>query len=115
MTFRPDALATLEKHLKANVATGQPPGLVALVARGGETQAFPVGAMSLGGPPVPRDAIFRLASMTKPITAIAAMMLVEEGKLALDEPIDRLAPELADRRVLKRPDGPLDDTVPAGS
>jgi CubicO group peptidase (beta-lactamase class C family) len=68
--------------------------------------------MTVGGLPVPRDAIFRIASMTKPITAVAAMMLVE-GKLRLDEPIDRLAPELADRRVLKRMDGPLDDTVPA--
>jgi CubicO group peptidase (beta-lactamase class C family) len=57
--------------------------------------------------------IFRLASMTKPITAVAAMMLIEEGKLKLDEPIDLLAPELADHRVLKRIDGPLDDTVPA--
>jgi CubicO group peptidase (beta-lactamase class C family) len=66
-----------------------------------------------GGPPVRRDTIFRLASMTKPITAAAAMMLIEEGKLRLDEPIERLAPELADRRVLRRIDGPLDDTVPA--
>jgi CubicO group peptidase (beta-lactamase class C family) len=113
MTFKPDALATLEANLKSNVATGQPPGLVALVARGEAVHAFPVGAMSLDGPPVPRDAIFRIASMTKPITAVAAMMLVEAGKLKLDEPIDRLAPELANRRVLTRPDGPLDDTVPA--
>ena len=66
-----------------------------------------------GKPPVRRDTIFRLASMTKPITAVAAMMLIEEGKLKLDEPIDLLAPELADHRVLKRIDGPLDDTVPA--
>ena len=51
--------------------------------------------------------------MTKPITAAAAMILVEECKLRLDEPVDRLLPELADRRVLKRLDGPLDDTVPA--
>ena len=113
MTFKPDGLATLEEDLEANVATGQPPGLVALVGRGDAVHAFPVGAMSLGGPPAPRDAIFRIASMTKPITAVAAMMLVEDGKLKLDEPIDRLAPELANRRVLKRSDGPLDDTVPA--
>ena len=51
--------------------------------------------------------------MTKPITAVAAMILVEECKLRLDEPVDRLLPELADRRVLKRIDGPLDETVPA--
>ncbi|WP_430420716.1 serine hydrolase domain-containing protein [Phenylobacterium sp.] len=113
MPFKPDALAKLEANLKANVATGHPPGLVALVSRGDATHAWPVGVMSLGGAPVARDTIFRIASMTKPITAVAAMMLVEEGKLKLDEPVERLAPELADRRVLKRPDGPLDDTVPA--
>ena len=114
MTFDAPGLARLETDLKAHVAQGQPPGLVALVARGRQTHAWPVGAMTReGGPPVPRDAIFRIASMTKPITAAVAMMLVEDGKLQLDAPIDRLAPELANRRVLKRPDGPLDDTVPA--
>lgn len=114
MGFRKDGLATLEADLKAHVASGSPPGLVALVSRGEEAHAFPVGAMTLAGkPPVRRDTIFRLASMTKPVTAVAAMMLVEEGKLKLDEPIDRLAPELANRRVLKRMDGPLDETVPA--
>src|SRR6266542_1600271 len=60
-----------------------------------------------------RDTIFRITSMTKPILATATMMLVEDGRLALDEPVDRLLPELANRRVLKRIDGPLDDTVPA--
>ena len=57
--------------------------------------------------------IFRIASMSKPITAIATMILVEESKLHLEEPVDRLLPELANRSVLKRVDGPLDDTVPA--
>ena len=51
--------------------------------------------------------------MTKPIVAVAALVLVEECRLRLDEPIDRLLPELADRRVLRQPDGPLDATVPA--
>jgi CubicO group peptidase (beta-lactamase class C family) len=60
-----------------------------------------------------RDSIFRIASMTKLVTAAAVMMLVEDGKLRLDEPVDRQLPELANRRVLKRVDGPLDDTVPA--
>ncbi len=60
-----------------------------------------------------RDTIFRIASMTKPITAVVAWMLIQDGKLKLDEPIDRLAPELANRKVLKRPDSLLDDTVPA--
>src|SRR6185369_14445042 len=62
---------------------------------------------------MPRDALFRIASMTKAVTAVAVMMLVEDGKLKLDEPVDRLLPELANRRVLKALDGSLDATVPA--
>ncbi len=68
---------------------------------------------AVGGDPIRRDTIFRISSMTKPIAAVAAMILVEECKLRLDEPVDRLLPELADRTVLKRLDGPLDETVPA--
>ena len=60
-----------------------------------------------------RSTIFRIASMTKPVTAVAALILIEECRLRLDEPVDRLLPELANRRVLRRLDGPLDDTVPA--
>src|SRR2546429_5628066 len=60
-----------------------------------------------------RNTIFRISSMTKPIPAAATMILVEECRLRLDEPVERLLPELADRRVLTRLDGPLDDTVPA--
>ena len=90
------------------------PGLVTLVSRRGEVHVDAIGTKALGGSdPMRRDTIFRISSMTKPITAVAAMILVEECKLRLDEPVDRLLPELADRRVLKRLDGPLDDTVPA--
>lgn len=113
MAFKANALAKLEADLKAHIADGQPPGLVAFVSQGEDTHVFAAGAMAIGGPPVGRDAIFRIASMTKPITSVAAMMLVEEGRLRLDEPIDRLAPELAQRRVLKRMDAALDETVPA--
>ncbi len=60
-----------------------------------------------------RDTIFRIASLSKPVTAAAAMILVEECKLRLDEPVDRLLPELSGRKVLKQLDSPLDDTVPA--
>src|SRR5689334_11838385 len=63
--------------------------------------------------PLERDTIFRIASMTKPITSVAAMMLWEEGRFALEDPITRWAPEFAEMRVLRTPDGPLDDTVPA--
>jgi CubicO group peptidase (beta-lactamase class C family) len=72
-----------------------------------------LGAQAVGGDPIQRDTIFRISSMSKPITAVATMLLVEECALRLDDPVDRLLPELADRRVLKRLDGPLDDTVPA--
>ena len=60
-----------------------------------------------------RNSIFRIASITKPITAAATMTLVDEGLLDLDEPIERFLPELADMRVLRAPDGPLTNTVPA--
>ena len=66
-----------------------------------------------GDDPIQRDTIFRIASMTKPVTAVAALILVEECKLRLDEPVDELLPELANRRVLRQLDGPLDETVAA--
>ncbi|HEY1320704.1 MAG TPA: serine hydrolase domain-containing protein [Streptosporangiaceae bacterium] len=89
------------------------PGLVAVAARGDQVHAQAAGSLSYGGPPVRRDSIFRIASVTKPITAVATLALAAEGLLRLDEPVDRLLPELADRRVLRRIDGPLTDTVPA--
>lgn len=98
------------------VERGEIPGLVTFVSRRDETHVDALGTRSIGGTgsqAVRRDTIFRIASMTKPITAVAAMMLVEESTLRLDEPVDRLLPELANRKVLKRVDGPLDDTVPA--
>ena len=95
------------------VDRGQVPGLVALVSRAGELRVDALGSLAVGGPPVQRDTIFRIASMTKPVTAAAAMILVEECQLRLDEPVDRLLPELADRKVIKRFEGALDDTVPA--
>src|SRR5438105_9809870 len=89
-------------------------GLVTLVSRRGEVHVDAIGSTTVGGSdPMRRDTIFRIASLTKPITAAAAMILVEECKLRLDEPVDRLLPELAQRKVLRRIDGPLDDTVPA--
>jgi CubicO group peptidase (beta-lactamase class C family) len=95
------------------VERGELPGLVTLVSRRGEVHVDAIGKQSFGGDPMRRDTLFRIASMTKPITAVATMILVEECKLRLDEPVDRLLPELANRKVLKRIDGPLDDTVPA--
>ncbi|GAA1618028.1 hypothetical protein GCM10009789_85000 [Kribbella sancticallisti] len=72
------------------------------------------GAQRLGdGGVMRRDSLFRVASFTKPIVAAATMMLVDSGRLFLDDPIGELLPELAEPRVLRQPDGPLDDTVPA--
>jgi len=89
------------------------PGLVALVAHGEDVQVEAIGSLWVAGPPVEPDSLFRIASMTKPVTGAATMALVDDGLLKLDEPVDRLLPELADRRVLRRLDGPLNDTVPA--
>jgi CubicO group peptidase (beta-lactamase class C family) len=85
-----------------------------LVACGDDVQIDAIGTPSFGdSTPLARDAIFRIASLTKPITAVATMSLVEEGRLGLEDPIDKLVPELADRRVLTAIDADLDDTVPA--
>jgi CubicO group peptidase (beta-lactamase class C family) len=96
-----------------HVGDGRVPGLVALVASGEEAHAEVLGTLAVGGAPVARDSIFRIASTTKPITAAATLALVGEGLIGLDEPVDRLLPELAGRRVLRQMEGPLDDTVPA--
>jgi CubicO group peptidase (beta-lactamase class C family) len=96
------------------VERGEVPGLVTLVSRRSEVHVDAIGMKAVGdSDPMRRDTIFRISSMTKPITAAATMILVEECKLRLDDPVDRWLPELARRKVLKRLDGPLDDTVPA--
>lgn len=96
------------------VERGEVPGLVALVARDGRENVHALGVKTLGKRgAIEHDTIFRISSMTKPITAAAAMMLIEEGKLRLDEPVDHLLPELAHPKVLNRLDGPLDEVVPA--
>jgi CubicO group peptidase (beta-lactamase class C family) len=90
------------------------PGIVTLVARGDDVHVDVVGTKSVdGNEPMRRDTIFRVASITKPVTAAAAMILVDGGKLRLDDAVERWLPELAQRRVLRRIDAPLDDTVPA--
>ena len=107
-------LARLHDVMAGHAVSGYAPGIVTLVSRRGEVHADAVGSTALGGTePIRRDAIFRVASMTKPIVAAAALILVEECRVRLDQPIDRWLPELADRRVLRDLDGPLDDTVPA--
>jgi len=94
------------------VERGEGPGIVTLVSRRGEVHVDAIGMKAVGGgDPIRRDTIFRVSSMTKPITAAATMILVEECKVRLDEPVDRLLPELFGRKVMSRLEGPLDDTV----
>jgi CubicO group peptidase (beta-lactamase class C family) len=107
-------LARMHDVLAGHVERGEIAGVVTLLSRRGDVHVDALGVKSIGGgAPMQRDTIFRITSMTKPVTAAAAMILVEECRLRLDEPVDRLLPELADRQVLKRIEGPLDDTVPA--
>jgi CubicO group peptidase (beta-lactamase class C family) len=106
-------LARFSEIAHAAVGARSVPGMVALVARQDQVHVEAVGSLSFGGAAVRRDSLFRIASTTKPVTGAATLALIGEGILTLDEPVDRLLPELAHRRVLRRMDGPLDDTVAA--
>jgi CubicO group peptidase (beta-lactamase class C family) len=102
----------LEELLVRQVDAGTIPGAVALLASG-DVEVVAAGVASIGGPPMADDAIMRIQSMTKPITAVAALRLVEAGRLGLDQSLEDWLPELADRRVLSSPTAALDATVPA--
>src|SRR6266852_5881168 len=107
-------LERIHQVLSGYVEREEMPGLVALVSREDDVHVETLGTMSVGHPaPMKRDTIFRIASLTKPITAVAAMILVEKCKLRLDESIEAWLPELANRRVLKSISSNIDDTVPA--
>ena len=107
-------LGRMHDVMTGYVERGEVPGLVTLVSRRGEVHIDAIGTLAYeDSDPIRRDTIFRISSMTKPITAVATMILMEECKIRLDEPVDRLLPELAGRQVLKHLDGRLDDTVPA--
>ncbi|MFE9960941.1 serine hydrolase domain-containing protein [Streptomyces sp. NPDC005525] len=104
----------LHEILDAHVSKGPVPGAVGLVVKGDRTEVQAAGSVDVEGTaPMARDSVFRIASMTKPIVAAAVMMLVEEGRIALDEPVGRWLPELASPKVLRTPSGPLDDVIPA--
>src|SRR5580693_9061291 len=105
---------TLESILQKAVDAGEIPGAATLAWRNGEVQTVCAGWRDReANLPIERDTIFRLASMTKPITSVAALMLVEKGRIALTDPISRYAPEFSHMRVLRSPEGPLDETDPA--
>ena len=109
-----DRLARLDEILTGYVARDEIPGLAWLVARDGEVHVGAAGSREVGGPGhVGPDTIFRISSMTKPVTAVGALTLVEDCVLRLDEPIDEWLPELANDRVLRSPKGPLTETVAA--
>lgn len=114
VAFSRDRLSRLHAALDGHVRRGEVPGLVALIDAGGREHAEALGTMAIGGTvPMQRDTIFRLASTTKPITAAGAMVLVEECRLRLDDPLDEWLPEISGRSVLRTPGSALDDTVPA--
>lgn len=99
--------APLQDILDRHVAEGTAPGILSVTGRGEEPFTYTVsGDMA-------QDAIFRIQSMTKPVTAVATLRLVQDGRLDLDDPVEAWLPELGDRRVLRTPESPLSDTVAA--
>jgi CubicO group peptidase (beta-lactamase class C family) len=107
-------LERMHQVLLGYVERNEMPGFVALVSHHDDVHVEAVGTLAFDNlAPMSRDTIFRIASITKPITAVAAMILVEECKLRLDDSIEPWLPELANRRVLKSISSDLDDTVPA--
>jgi CubicO group peptidase (beta-lactamase class C family) len=107
-------VADLHTTMAGHVERGDISGIVALIGRGDEIYVDASGVKTVGGSePMRRDTIFRIASITKPIAAAATMILVDDGKLRLDDSVERWLPELANRKVLRSIDSPLDDTVPA--
>jgi len=113
--FSKSGLERMHRVLSGHVERKEMPGLVALVSRHDEVHVEVLGTMAFDRPaPMTRDTIFRIASITKPVVAAAAMVLVEDCQLRLDDAIDPWLPELANRRVLTSIGAELDDTVPAG-
>ena len=114
-TLAPVSLVDNRAPIAAAVDAGLLSGIVTLVwHRGKVLQVNEIGYRDIEAQlPMQRDTIFRIASMTKPVTVAAAMALVEEGALALTDPVARWLPELADMRVLVDPTGPIEDTVAA--
>ena len=106
---------SLQDAMQNHVDDGTTGGVAWLIAHGGDVEVGTAGVLTRGeGTPVVRDSIFRIASMTKPIVAVAALLLIEEGRVRLQDPVDDLLPELANQRVLVDGRGPIDgETVPA--
>src|SRR6185369_8946737 len=114
-TLTPMKLDSNQASVQEAIDAGLLAGAVTLVWRAGEVlQVNELGHRDVhANLPMQRDTIFRIASMTKPVTVAAAMTLVDEGKLALSDPVTKWLPELSDMRVLNAPGGPLEKTHPA--
>jgi len=107
-------MSNVHDILQTYVGNGSVPGAVGLMARGDRAEVAAAGSADVGGTsPMARDSIFRVASITKPITAAAVMMLVEDGRIALEDPVRQWLPELASPAVVRTPASPVDDVVPA--
>lgn len=107
-------MSNLHDILQTYVGNGSVPGAVGLMARGDRVEVAAAGSAGVDGTsPMARDSIFRIASITKPITAAAVMMLVEDGRIALQDPVRQWLPELASPAVVRTPASPVDDVVPA--
>lgn len=107
-------LARLHGVLQSHAERSAAPGLVSIVARKGEVNVDVIGSSAVrDGHRLGEDANFRISSMTQPVTVVATLILIEEFVLRLDEPVERLLPELGERRVARHIEGPVDDTVPA--
>lgn len=104
----------LQELLDAHIARGPAPGAVALVARADRMEVAAAGSATLAGTtPVRRNSVFRLASITKPVVAAAAMTLVEDGLIAPADPVAAWLPELSSPLVVRTPRSPVDDVVSA--
>jgi len=113
--FSAEGLKKLDAHMQGLVDTGHLPGVTTMLVRHGKVVNFEVhGKKGFDGPPMTKNTIFRIYSQTKPITGVAMMILYEEGKWKLDDPVSKFIPEFASLRVFKgvNPDGSF-DTVPA--
>ena len=97
--FSQERLDPMHDIMSGHVARGAAPGVVTVLSRHGEVGVDAIGRKAIDSDePMRRDTIFRITSMTKPITAVAAMILVEESKLRLDEPVDDLLPRTLSSR-----------------
>jgi CubicO group peptidase (beta-lactamase class C family) len=106
--FSPERLKRLDAYIQGLVEQGHLPGAITMVARHGKIVSYETfGKAAIGGRPMTKDTLFRIYSQTKPVTGVAMMILFEEGKWRLDDPVTKFVPELANLQVYKgqNPDG----------